>query len=557
MIGSANDPAQPFAKTICSICYEDLKPIVEDLQAISICGHVFHELCIQQWFEYCSKGKKKCPICKQNCSASNVSRLYFQSVGDANEPKLSQKLQSHKEDPEELQIEVRRLEGKVKGLNSALGSREDDLKNISNELCVCKEQLKKESALKNEALEQTQTINRLLNMKTQELNKSDLERIKLQERNMALAKELASFKLVSDLNLEEEEIVKLASLGTGAHSKESSDVLKKSLVVRNKMYKELIAKCNTLGREEAHTRKKLEKAKEKVDKLKKRIQELETTNEIKDNEVLRALKASRTTKRSVSVLNGVDSTSIDTCTPQDTIKEDVDQVAAMSIDPVHLRNTKRLKVSENIDGSNNKDGFSTPDPGISSYILIDDDTPEVLKSHEFSSFDPVPEPTKSATNGGSCLSRPVHETRKQNGVSLNHKDEDVLLLHEIPQNKSPVNITKEALPVVNSQEGDFCFSAGLLGPDGTKRHLGKWCKKGQNKGFNASSIPTQVSGNLIAIGADGRGGTIKVLRSQNLSSQDCKESSVLAKNGKYGTKTSSLQPRGCLQIDHFFRKAGQ
>jgi hypothetical protein len=33
-----------FAKTICSICYEDLKPIVEDIQAISICGHVFHEL---------------------------------------------------------------------------------------------------------------------------------------------------------------------------------------------------------------------------------------------------------------------------------------------------------------------------------------------------------------------------------------------------------------------------------------------------------------------------------------------------------------------------------
>ena len=33
-----------IGKTICSICYEDLKPLVEDLQAISICGHVFHEL---------------------------------------------------------------------------------------------------------------------------------------------------------------------------------------------------------------------------------------------------------------------------------------------------------------------------------------------------------------------------------------------------------------------------------------------------------------------------------------------------------------------------------
>ena len=32
------------AKTICSICYEDLHPVAEDLQSISICGHVFHEL---------------------------------------------------------------------------------------------------------------------------------------------------------------------------------------------------------------------------------------------------------------------------------------------------------------------------------------------------------------------------------------------------------------------------------------------------------------------------------------------------------------------------------
>jgi len=38
------NPNNSFAKTICSICYEDLKPTIEDLQSISICGHVFHEL---------------------------------------------------------------------------------------------------------------------------------------------------------------------------------------------------------------------------------------------------------------------------------------------------------------------------------------------------------------------------------------------------------------------------------------------------------------------------------------------------------------------------------
>lgn len=33
---------------ICSICYDDLKPFVSDLQAVSVCGHVFHEL----WYGY-------------------------------------------------------------------------------------------------------------------------------------------------------------------------------------------------------------------------------------------------------------------------------------------------------------------------------------------------------------------------------------------------------------------------------------------------------------------------------------------------------------------------
>ncbi|CAH1447883.1 unnamed protein product [Lactuca virosa] len=523
MTGSCNDASQPFAKTICSICYEDLKPIVEDLQAISICGHVFHELCIQQWFEYCSKGKKKCPICKQTCSASNVSRLYFQSVGDSNEPKLSQNLQTQKEDPEELKIECRRLEGKVKGLNSALESRENDLRNISNELCVCKEQLEKETSLKTEVLEQTRTVSRLLNLKhsmCQELNKSDLERIKLQERNMALAKELAALKLMSDLNLNEEEIVKLASLGTHANSKENIDVLKKSLVVRNKMYKDLIAKCNTLGRDEARARKKLEKAKEKLEKLKTRIQEMETNSEIKDNELLRSLKASKNTNSCPNVLNAPEP-----CTPQSTI-----YASEAAIDD---RKTKRFRGSENIDERNDKkDGVSpapAPAPEINSYILIDDDDDD--------------------------------------GVSISHeklRDDDV-----VAQDKSMPDITKEAsLPFLDSQQGggggEFCFSGGLLGPDGSKRHLGKWCKKSfnfnnNNNNKNASSTPTptptptpmQASGDLIAVGSDGRGGTIKVLKS---SLTDSRKSSSITKNGKLGTKTTSVQSRG---IHHFFSKAAQ
>lgn len=67
-----------------------------------------------------------------------------------------------------------------------------------------------------------------------------------------------------------------------------------------------------------------------------------------------------------------------------------------------------------------------------------------------------------------------------------------------------------SLYVLQNPSGDICFSGGFLGPDGTNRYLGKWCKRGLNKESN--------TGNLIAVGADGRGGRVKVLRSLSQSS---------------------------------------
>lgn len=66
--------------------------------------------------------------------------------------------------------------------------------------------------------------------------------------------------------------------------------------------------------------------------------------------------------------------------------------------------------------------------------------------------------------------------------------------------------------------GDNCFSGGLLGPDGTNWHLGKWCKKVQNKRSAGLQKSNANSGDLISVGADGRGGRIKVLRSINQAS---------------------------------------
>lgn len=55
-----------------------------------------------------------------------------------------------------------------------------------------------------------------------------------------LATELAALKLVTNLNFGEEEMVKLAFIGYGANHANTIDVLKSSLVICNKSYKELM-----------------------------------------------------------------------------------------------------------------------------------------------------------------------------------------------------------------------------------------------------------------------------------------------------------------------------
>ncbi|THG19978.1 hypothetical protein TEA_001618 [Camellia sinensis var. sinensis] len=151
----------------------------------------------QQCIKYCSNAKKKrCPVCKQAFSEANVSRLYFQSVGN-----LYQKLINCEDNPGELHREI--------------------------------------------------------------------DHSQQEHRNK-----------VNWYNIEKY-------------------LLKMSC-------KELTAKCNVLGRGEARALRKLGKAKEKIKKLKARIQELKTAVEVKDNEVLRALKASKKTILEEDVLNDVD-----------------------------------------------------------------------------------------------------------------------------------------------------------------------------------------------------------------------------------------------------------
>ncbi|KAK6920071.1 Zinc finger, RING-type [Dillenia turbinata] len=535
---SSNGTTNTFSKTICTICYEDLKPIVEDLQSISICGHVFHELCLQQWFEYsANKKKSSCPVCKQSCTAKGAHRLYFQSIGDGSDAVLvTQKPIDCEEDPEKLRREVKKLESKLLGVTTALERQETSYKEVSEELCLCKEQIKKEAELKNEALRQIAISQQLIRSKsevccslrddlsnairTKALDRSTIECSRLQERNMALAKELAALKLVSDLNLDEDEVLKLASLGHEANSKDTVDILKRSLVIRNQSYKELMAKCNLLGRGEARFAKKHEKAKEKIHKLKTRIQELETSIEAKENEVLRALKASNKIKfkRQKEKAKPIDDQGV----------KKAEDVTTISVDD-HSSSEKAQHVPKDVDGCQNPYG-KTP----AEVSLIED--VDLCK----------PNASKMETAFGASRETSVHELKIEdeftfsrmvtsNGMRDSHSsalDESMMLpLDDIRKVQPLLNIRKETpSPAPLAQPGDQCFAGGLLGPDGTSRYLGKWCKRVQSNVAMGSSLGIQESksqsSSLIAVGADGRGGRVKVLRSLN--------DSVLVESGWVG-----------------------
>ncbi|XP_075521214.1 uncharacterized protein LOC142554426 [Primulina tabacum] len=565
-----------FAKTICSICYEDLKPIAEDLQSISVCGHVFHELCLQQWFEYCPKGKKRnCPVCKQTCTNANVWRLYFQSIGDTNDSSLSQKPHDFKENPKELRNKVTRLEGKALALESTLEQQQKEIKEVKNQLFACEEQLKVAVTQKTEALTQKATIQQLLRVKSEELDKSTLESMRAQERNMALAKELAALKLAADLNLDEEEVTKLASLGNGSGSKETVDVLRKSLIIRNKSYKELMVKCNVLGRGEARCLHKLEKANEKIMKLRLKVQELETLAETKENEALRVLKNQDSKFNTKSPGKKDLENHIDL--------EHVSEMPIYSFLPrEELSKIVRTK-GTNYDVTTESD-FEQNDQKKSAFINDRNDMMQSsIRPHRFSSKKTTP--CLNNDHDAQTNHMPIKDANfdVQNGVEIRRSgDFDGLscarVVRKIDQcNKPPhemdeeliyndkgnpvqtsLRITKEARSSMPFSKGENCLSGGVLGPDGSNWHLGKWGKKVQNKGSTTLQGSNSATGDLIAVGADGRGGRIKVLRTLDRSSaQENNDTFSWAKKCKHGAKTSRLQPQGCLQIEHFFQKSSQ
>ncbi|KAE9595460.1 hypothetical protein Lalb_Chr17g0339031 [Lupinus albus] len=341
-----------------------------------------------------------------------------------------------------------------------------------------------------------------------------------------------------------------------------------------------MAKCNLLGRGEARYCKMLEKAKEKYTKLKVRMQELETAAEVKESEYLMSHKASKKAKFSKTLENSINSNYDVSPSSKYSSKEQRKQISTpQSGKDLSLNNDSRSVQFLNIENSNAAENKALNfGSGIKTtlsvdkereFVSIDDDDSEFTKpllqlpKHNFKDQDlddvALRKPTlvkPEATMQGNC--NLAESSRIDIDIEIPNISaavmDDVTLLSNVNQVQPMINIRKES-PLALSNSGGICFSGGLLGADGTNRFLGKWCKRGQNG--ESTSAKGSGNGDLIAVGADGRGGRIKALRSSNQTFSDGKENSLCSKRLKLGSKTNASQSKGCLQIEHFFGRVSQ
>nr|XP_009411152.1 PREDICTED: E3 ubiquitin-protein ligase TRAIP-like isoform X3 [Musa acuminata subsp. malaccensis] len=540
------------SKPICTICYEDLKPLVEHLQAAPICGHVFHELCLQQWFEYCPAGKKPiCPVCNQSCPLRRPTRLYFQSAGDsaaATQTTITSFV-SQRPSSEALAAEVGRLELKLASLTAKFEIQETHLKELNDEVSSWKESATREEAKRLAIKKEKERIEQFLHAKTEELNRKSLECLRLEERNLGLGKELAALKLATDLNLGEEEMVKLASLGHGCNHDNAIDVMKRSLALRNKSYKELMAQCNNLGRAETRSRQNLDKAIEKIRKMKMRIQELEKALEDKENGFLRDLKASK--KRKAKGISGGLQAHNDLASPADKDKNFAmdlnDDASFFDVDALKHRPSLHEDLYRQSDTGNQSELYKSAD--IQKRSSCEQDASSCPNREAYSICKP------SDASGKSWIPD-ISKHRTENTDEHGGRSQidstwvkEVLSIDNITKKKpSAENITETQACNAAAIHGDGCFP-GVLGTSIVNKNVGRWCKQDLKKPSSSLGMEaSKSSGDLIAVGADGRGGRIKILRSggHSLSMQPQSPSS---KKSKYEANRTSQ-----LQIERFFRK---
>lgn len=477
------------------------------------------------------------------------------------------------------------MEQKAASLGKVVEEQRQSINDLKSEAAWLREQAEAGDFMLQAAKKDKESVQILLNAKTEELSRKTSECGRLQEKSLALAKELAALKLSADMNLQEEEIMKFASLGNQGNLQNAVDVLKRSLAIRNKSYKELMVQCNVLGRSESRMQQKLEKAKEILKKLKVRVQELEKELEDKENGLLRDLRSSKKFKadhiKSGNVTansaftssspgyenqtNKLDEVMQDPCNDKthfDRLKSEAGSVlnAQDNLDNKDV-DVIDLEANDSVFGDEQKAQFSakpfgtddsTPNSENKSSLCQNDDRQSVASECT----------TAHATNGGPFLKHreatvkstfmaniraKLHIPRESPSVRTNATsstlESETLTIDGISKQATRLasGTGPQQIHNFNSFSDDF-QAPGIPGTDGARRSIGKWCKGPADPGSASGS-----RGNLIAVGPDGRGGKVKILRDLGRP-QDSKSQALWPKAQKVAGRG------GQSQIHQFFGK---
>lgn len=567
-------PGRNNNKVICAICYEEAKPASEDLQSISLCGHVFHELCLQQWLEYCPRGRKcTCPLCKQQCSGKDVHRLYFQSASESStQPSQGNCLGLPNAcDVETLQATVQKLTGQLSVTKSSLEANQELLQESDRQLWDCIIRAERAESAEAEAQREKSGLKDVFLRTQEELKRSTSERRKLLEKVTSLTKELATNNLANNLDVDEDDVARMARVGCG-NKDDVIGTITRCLIVRNRAYKDLMAKCNMLGSGENKALRKYEKAFERIKLLKVRVQELERLQEEKENENLRCQK----------VLSKLGSKHIDS--PVTTAKNLHTPLLA-SNPPLPLQPSSQMKLNAAIPHEAiriSKAVGSVNDSRNVCIFLEEEEDSQLLVSKEAGLCEKnrVQNASHSAqkdslTRVDSTYSRsgfndiskiPLEDGSRQgcesfsstleNGV--NEPDGAVSMMEREPCSDI---LSTTGFPLTIKKE--VRCSSGIATETGAPTSIwdnqmpnaSKWCK--QSSSWRAQHEGS-LSGFFISCGANGRGGQVKVLRPPpmlKVGGASCdnwlRPPAAKKLKSSRNVQTGGNQ-QGSLQIEHFF-----
>ncbi|KAE8733297.1 hypothetical protein F3Y22_tig00001349pilonHSYRG00047 [Hibiscus syriacus] len=220
-----------FDQVLTSECSPDVTVYHNLINGLCRIGHLDDADCLLSSLNKLASARTECAIMLFVIGLKSfIADLSWAQCGSSlfpiNRRSILIVLLDREEDAESLRIEVKRLMVKVSELSSALERQEKEHNEINLELCLCKEQMKRETSLKIEASREKASIQQMLDSKSEVIViKSNSECSRLEQRNMALAKELAVLKLVTDLDLEQDEMLKLASLGNEGNNQDVVDNL--------------------------------------------------------------------------------------------------------------------------------------------------------------------------------------------------------------------------------------------------------------------------------------------------------------------------------------------